>query len=154
LARFVSCFWKDIEVFVEVIMNVEKVRKWAEKGNVKGLIKALYYKKDGSVIEAAVIALGKMKDPRAVEALKNFEDMQTLCSVCGISLATLSANEAAFMKNMQDMGVGLMLGSPVAVMLKCPVCGLYTCSKCALDGAEMKRCPQCKALYNFNSIVS
>lgn len=46
--------------------NVEKMKA---RGNVKGLIRALRYRKDAKVREAAAEALEKIGDPRAVEPL-------------------------------------------------------------------------------------
>ncbi len=48
--------------------NIDKLKA---KGNVRGLIKALGYTKNWLVREKAAEALGKIRDPRAVEPLSN-----------------------------------------------------------------------------------
>jgi HEAT repeat protein len=51
------------------IFGSPNVGKMSEKHDVRGLIKALSYKKDAAVRKAASEALGELADPRAVEPL-------------------------------------------------------------------------------------
>jgi len=55
--------------FLQGLFGPPNVEKLQAKGNVKGLIKALGYKKDEDVREAAAKALGEIGDARAVEPL-------------------------------------------------------------------------------------
>ena len=45
------------------------IKRLQSQRNVEGLIRALDYNKEASVRQAATMALGELKDPRAVEPL-------------------------------------------------------------------------------------
>lgn len=84
---------------------------------------------------------------------KNGGAKDVQCSMCGMTMKKLRAEEAEWQKRLKSVNAGIMLSSPVASMLKCPKCGAYSCSKCAPEGPDMKQCPKCGAEYDFNSFV-
>lgn len=55
--------------FLQGLFGPPDVRKLETKRNIHGLIKALRYRKDGSIRKRAASALGELKDAKAVEAL-------------------------------------------------------------------------------------
>jgi hypothetical protein len=55
--------------FLQGLFGPPNIDKLEAKRNVRGLIKALGYRKDGGICKRAAGALGELKDAKAVEAL-------------------------------------------------------------------------------------
>ena len=77
------------------------------------------------------------------------------CDVCNKTGLQIKQYEEEKSRRMQQMGVGLSLDMNQLVMFVCKKCNSFICSKCAIDVPDdFKKCPRCKASFDFDSIAS
>jgi hypothetical protein len=77
------------------------------------------------------------------------------CEVCKTTGQRLKEIEKAKADKIKQLipNVGVYLDMDLRVMLFCKKCSSFICSTCALAGDEMKRCPSCRAYFDFDSIA-